>query len=163
MALKLSKKLRRILIIIFGSLAVLIIITLIFLSSITKYLIEKYSEEYTGRKIRMSNLHINAFNGVVRFDNLEIYEPKSNSVFVECHELYFNLAVFKLLAGKYDITELKIDHPVINIIQHGNHLNYDDIIKKFTDKKPTEKEKSKPAQYWIRNLQVDSAMVVYVI
>jgi hypothetical protein len=163
MALKLSKKLRRILIIVFGSLAVLIIITLIFLSSITKYLIEKYSEEYTGRKITMANLHINVFDGVVRFDDLKIYEAKSNSVFVECHELYLDFSVYKLWASKYDITELKIDHPVVNIIQHGDHFNYDDIIKKFTEKKPQQKEKNnKPAQYWIRNFQIDSATVIYI-
>jgi hypothetical protein len=91
----------------------------------------------------MSNLHINVFDGAVRFDNLKIYEAKSNSLFVECQGLYLNLSVYKLWAGKYDITELKINHPVVNIIQHGNHFNYDDIIKTFTENKPDEKEKIK--------------------
>ena len=35
--------------------------TLIFLSSIVTYLVEKHSVEYTGRKITMDKLHINLF------------------------------------------------------------------------------------------------------
>jgi len=161
--LKISKKLKKILLIVIGSLLALIIITLIFLSSIAKYLIEKHSEEYFGRKVTMSNLHINVFNGFIRVDSLIIYEAKSSSVFFQCRELYANLIVHKLLTGKYDITELKVDRPLINIVQHGNHFNYDDLLKRFTSNSsaPAEKNK-KPAQYWIRNLQIDSATVVYV-
>ena len=161
--LKISKKIKKILLIVIGSLLALIIIALIFLSSIVKYLIEKHSEKYTGRKITMSNLHINVFSGVIRFDNLTIYEAKSNAVFFQCRVLYADLVVHKLLTGKYDVTELKASHPLINILQHGNHFNYDDLLKRFASNSsaPTEKNK-KPAQYWIRNLQIDSATVVYI-
>jgi len=161
--LKISKKLRKILLIVVSSLLALIIVVLIFLSSIAKYLIEKHSEEYTGRKITMSNLHLNVFNGVIRVDDLKIYEEKSSSVFFQCRQLYANLSALKLCTGKYDITELKVDHPVINIIQRGNHFNYDDLLKRFASNSsaPTEKNK-KPAQYWVHNFQIDSATLVYV-
>jgi len=110
----------------------------------------------------MSNLHINVFDGAVRFDDLKIYEAKSNSVFFACHQLYLDVEVYRLWSGTYDITALKIDRPAIHIIQHGNHFNYDDIIKKISDNKPGQQGKNdKPVQYRIRDFQVDSAMVIY--
>jgi hypothetical protein len=163
MFLKLSRKLTKVLLLVSGSLALLIVIALIFLSSIAKYLIEKYSEEYTGRKITMEGLHINVFDGVVRFNDLKVFEQKSNSIFFQCHELYINLTGYKLWAGKYEVTELKIDRPVLQVIQRGNHFNYDDLVKRFNSKSGQDSGKSKKqTQYWIRNLQIDSAMVVYI-
>jgi uncharacterized protein DUF748 len=138
-----------------------IVISIIFLSSIAKYLIEKHSEEYTGRKIKMENLHINLFSGNIRIDKLKIYEAKSSATFIECNELNATISSHKLFSSKYDIIELKIEKPVINIIQKGNHFNYGDLIKRFvTDARPSPKNQ-KPTQYWIRNLQIDSAKVVY--
>src|SRR5579862_7191829 len=155
MALRLSKKLKRIVFLVFGVLAAFILVVLIFLSAITKYLIEKYSEAYTGRKITMSDLHINAFNGIVRFDDLKIYEANRKTIFFECRELYLNITVYKLWAGEYDITELTMDRPTINIIQRGNRFNYDDLVKRFSEKGSDVSGKKKPARYWIHNLQID--------
>ncbi len=162
MNLKISKKLRRLLFIVLGSLLALVIVSLFFLSSIVKYLIESRSEEYTGRKIKMDNLHINLFSGNIRFDKLKIFEAKSNNVFFVCDKIEATIAVHKLLASKYDITELKFDKPIINIIQKGNRFNYSDLIKRFVTDSPPAKKEAKPTQYWIHDLLIDSARVVYV-
>lgn len=100
------------------------IIFIIFLSSIVKYVIEKYSEEYTGREITMENLHINLLTGNIRVDKLKIYEAKSRDIFFACDKIETGISVHKLLASKYDITELKIEKPLINITQKGNCFNY---------------------------------------
>jgi len=137
-------------------------IFIIFLSSIIKYEIEKHSEEYTGRKITIENLHINLLTGNIRVDKLKIYEANSKDIFFSSNKIEAAVSVHKLFASKYDITELIIEKPLVNIIQNGNRFNYSDLIKRFmTDAAPSPKNK-KPAEYRIRNLQIDSAKVRYV-
>jgi hypothetical protein len=140
----------------------LIIAILFFLSSIVKYLIESRSEAYTGRKIKMEYLHINLFTGNIRFDKLIIFEAKSNAIFLSCEKVEGTIAVHKLFASKFDITELAFEKPLINIIQKGNHFNYSDLIKRFLTDAPPAPKNAKPSEYWVRNLQIDSARVVYV-
>jgi putative ABC transport system permease protein len=47
----------------------------------------------------MSGLHINVFDGLVRFDHLKIYEAKSNSVFLELGAS--PLILFNLLSKEF--------------------------------------------------------------
>lgn len=68
------KLFKRISLAIFAFLAFLLIILgifLAFLGPIGEYAIEKYDEEYTGRRIEMSDLQLNALTG-----GLEIHEFK---------------------------------------------------------------------------------------
>ncbi|MBS1933240.1 MAG: DUF748 domain-containing protein [Bacteroidetes bacterium] len=153
---------KRILSIVLASIVTACIIVLIFLSSIVKYLIEKHSEEYTGRKIVMDNLHINLFSGNIRFDKLKIFEAKSNAVFFACDRIEGTISTHKLFASKYDITELQFEKPVINIIQKGNKFNFSDLVKRFVTDAPPSPKNAKPTQYWIHNLEIDSANLVYV-
>ena len=53
---------KRILLFVFSSLVALVILAAIFISPIAKYLIEKYSEQYTGRLINMNYLRINLYS-----------------------------------------------------------------------------------------------------
>ncbi len=138
------------------------VIFIFFLSSIVKYVIETRSEEYTGRKIKMDNLHINLLSGNIRFDKLKIYEAKSEKIFLSCDKIEATISVHKLLASKYDITELQFEKPIINIVQKGNHFNYSDLIKRFVTDSPPSPKNAKPAQYWIRNFLIDSAKLVYI-
>ncbi|HLK29849.1 MAG TPA: DUF748 domain-containing protein [Puia sp.] len=155
-------KWKRILIIVLAALLTACFIFIFFLSSIVKYVIETRSEEYTGRKIKMDNLHINLLTGNIRFDKLKIFEAKSNNIFLACDRIEATISTHKLIASKYDITELQFDKPIINITQTGNRFNYSDLIKRFVTDAPPSPKNAKPAQYWIRNLQIDSAKLVYV-
>ena len=53
-----------------------VVLIFLFISPITKYLIEKYDEEYTGRQITMDRVYVNPFTGYFHFTNLKIYEHK---------------------------------------------------------------------------------------
>ena len=55
----------KIALIISGVVVALLILLIVFISPITKYLIEKHSEEYTGRVIRIDKFAINIFNGSI--------------------------------------------------------------------------------------------------
>ncbi len=155
-------KWKRILLLILIVLVTAGIIFIIFLSSIVKYVIEKHSEQYTGRKISMENIHINLLTGNIRIDRLKIYEAKSKDIFFASNKIEATISMHQLLASRYDITDLKIEQPLIHIIQKGNRFNYSDLMKRFVTDLPPSPKNKKPAEYWIRNLQIDSAIVSYV-
>lgn len=141
----------------------ILLLIVVFISPITKYLIERYSLEYIGRQIKMEQLGINIFNGSITAKGLTIQEAKSKSFFFHCKELNLNTAVYKLWAGKYDITEFTVQQPTIQIIQKGNHFNYDDLIKRFLldDEKADKNKQAAPVQYWLRNISIQQAILVY--
>ncbi len=141
----------------------ILLLVVVFISPITKYLIERYSVEYIGRQIKMEQLGINIFNGSISAKGLTIQEAKSKSLFFQCKQIHLNTAVYKLWAGKYDITDFTVQQPTIQIIQKGNHFNYDDLIKRFLldDGKADKNKKAAPVQFWLRNISVQQAKLVY--
>jgi hypothetical protein len=157
------KKGVKITVILSGILLGLVLLVVVFISPISKYLIEKYSEEYTGRKIVMKSLSINIFNGSITAKDFTIYEAKSSKVFFKTAVLDLNITVYKLWAGKYDITAFTLEHPSIQIVQKGDHFNYDDLMKRFVEEDPKVKKDSsaQPVQYWVRNIKVNNATVIY--
>lgn len=118
----------------FWVLAVFIIIPvllIIFISPITKYLVEKYDVKYIGREIEMNYAYVNPFTGYMHFDNFKIYEYKSDSLFLSTDGLSASMSVYKLFSKTYEITEIELDKPRITIIMADKKINLDDIIQKF--------------------------------
>ena len=151
---------------IFFTLLILIVTALIllvaFISPVAKWTIEKYSVEYTGRQVTLDKLTINLLSGNIRANGLKINEAKSNKVFFQCNELYGNIIVHKLLSGEYELPEIKLDHPVVNIIEKGNRFNFSDLIDRFSKKSTTPAEKSKPIKWEIDKVDVISATISYI-
>jgi len=137
-----NAKLKRTFRIVISSILIVILVFTILISSIAKFLIEKYDEQYTGRQIKMGWVYVNPFTGHIHIRNLEIYESeslselgKSNSVFFSVKELSANLALHKLFSKTIHISKLTLDQPKGTIIQNEKDFNFDDLIKKFTPKK----------------------------
>ncbi len=155
-------KLRRIIYIFLIVLASLIFLAFIFISPIAKYVIEKNSEQWTGRKITMNHLWVNLFTGTVHASGLKVYEHKSNTIFFDCGDLKVSVSLRKLLSSEYEFRQIKLIKPGINIIQNGTHFNYDDLVKRFGSSSTGHKEKaSAPTKYWLRNVLIDSATINY--
>jgi uncharacterized membrane protein YqiK len=91
-------KSRKILLIIAGIIIIIAVVVFIFISPVTKYLVQKYDEKYTGRKITIGWAYVNPFTGYIHFSNLKIYEYKSDSVFISMNGLSANISLFKLLS-----------------------------------------------------------------
>lgn len=157
-------KLRRIIYIFLIALASLIFLAFIFISPIAKYVIEKNSEQWTGRKITMKHLWVNLFTGTVHASGLKVFEPKSNEVFFNCGDLNISVSLRKLLSSEYDFGHIKLKEPEIHIIQNGSHFNYDDLVKRFSSSPPANKNSkpSAPTKYWVRNIEVADATISYV-
>lgn len=155
------KKSLKITVILSSILLGLVLMIIIFISPVSKYLIEKYSEAYTGRKIGMQELSINIFNGSITAKGFTVFEAKSTKPFFKTDLLNVNIAVYKLWVGKYDITSVELSSPYLQVIQKGDKFNYDDLMNRFFADDTTKKVETKPVKYWARNIQVNNATILY--
>ena len=173
-----TAKFKRRIIIIIGTILILVVVIILFVSPFAKYLIEKNDEKWFGRQVKMSWIYVNPFTGNARIKNLKIFEPEGDSVFFSVRGLSINFAILKMLHKTYEIRELSLNNPVIWIIQNKKKINFDDLIKKFTQKEKlsdtTEEhhynilkikinngefhyvEKSIPVNYFIKNVNIES-------
>ena len=130
-------------IIVISLLITIVVVSVILISPITKYLVEKYDEKYTGRKITMDWVYVNPFTGYVHISNLKIYESrnlpggdKGDSIFFSAKGVTVNFAMLKLLSKTIEISELTLDQPKGIIIQNNQDFNFNDLIKLITPEKP---------------------------
>lgn len=155
-------KLRKIVYILLIAIASIIIVAFVFISPIAKYVIERNSEKWIGRKVKIESLWVNLFTGTVKASGIKVLENKSEKLFLSCKGFYVRVSLRKLLSSKYDVSEFKLTNPEINIIQNGNHFNYDDLVKRFADTTSSKKKtNTKPTKYWIENISVASAVINY--
>ena len=159
MPIQIPKKLKRILIIVLISIVAFVAIVIIFISPITKYMVEKYSVKYTGRQIRMDWAYVNPFTGYVHFHNLKVQEHKSDSIFFSSEGFTLNFAMMKLFSKTYEIEELTLNMPHGIITQRNSIFNFDDIIDKFSSKAI---QKPGPSVHFsIRRLQIEDGTFYY--
>src|ERR1019366_1348238 len=127
-------KLKKTLFVSIGIIIITIVIIVLFISPITKYLVEKYDEKYTGRQITMNWAYVNPFTGYIHFDKFKIYEFKSDSVFFSADGVSINIAMLKLFSKTYEISEFTLGNPIGTIIQNKKDFNFTDLIEKFSSK-----------------------------
>jgi hypothetical protein len=146
-----KRKLKRTLLIIAGAIVLFVILVILFISPLTKYLIEKYDEKYTGRKITLDWAYVNLFTGYLHFSNLKFYEQKErsaaterlfgkaaqpgDSIFLSMNGLSINFEMLKLLSKTYEVSKITFDSPKGIIIQSDKDFNFSDLIEKFNPKK----------------------------
>ena len=131
-----NTRLKKAVLISIGVIIILMALVIVFISPITKYLIEKYDEKYTGRQITMSWAYVNPFTGYVHFSNVKIFEEKSDSIALSAKSISGDFNLRKILSGNYIISELTFDHPVWNIIRNKNNFNFTTFIKHLTPEHP---------------------------
>lgn len=151
---------KKILLFVITSLLALFILAAIFISPIARYLIEKYSEQYTGRLINMDYLRINLFNGEINVKGLRIHEKNKRQVFIGVGEIDARVGLWRMLYSNYLVKKLRIDRPVIRVVQQGSRFNYDDLVKRFTSGPPPPKG-TPPTQYWVRQLSIHDGTLIY--
>jgi hypothetical protein len=175
-----GKKIRNILIGVGIAVIALIAIVIIFISPITKYLIEKYDMKYLGREITVDWVYVNPFTGYAHLHNLKVYEPGGkDTIFFSANGASVNFAMFKILSKTYEIENFTLSRPYARIVQNRQQFNFDDIVKRFAPKdtiKDTTKapvhfnildvaiengefhyeERSIPVSYFVKNVNVSS-------
>jgi hypothetical protein len=129
-------RIRNTVLVIFLSLVVLVGILIALISPITKYLIEKYDERYTGRQIRINWALVNPLSGTIHLDGLRIMECESDSVFLFADGLSLDFAILKAFSGTYEISKLTLSRPHGIAIQTGRQFNFGDLLVQFANKDP---------------------------
>lgn len=146
-------KLKRFLIIFVSTVIVLMIFIILFISPLTKYLIEKYDVKYTGRQISMSWAYVNPFTGYVHLEGLYIMEQCNDTTFFSAEGLSAYIAIGKLFNNSLYVNQLTIDHPYGIIVKDGGQINIDDLLGKFAPDVKSNVSKA-PVQLTISNIKV---------
>lgn len=155
-------KSKKILLIISGIIIIIVLVVFIFISPITKYLIQKYDEKYTGRKITLSWAYVNPFTGYIHLSHLKIFEYKSDSIFISMNGLSANINVFKLFSGTVKVSNLTFDQPVARIIQRKNDFNFNDFKTTFSSKDTLSPVKpKKPFHFYFLNIKINEGHFYY--
>jgi hypothetical protein len=156
-------KTKKILIIAISSLIITVVFTILLISPIAKYVIQKYDEKLTGRKITLSWAYVNLFTGYIHLEDLKVYEYKSDSIFISVKGLSANVNLFKLLSKTLKINQITLDQPLVKIIQRKNDFNFDDFKTTFSPKEKVSPGKSrKPFQFYFLNVKIEEGHFYYV-
>lgn len=153
-------KLKKTVLVLISTSIIIIAVVLIFISTITKYVIEKYDDRYTGRQITIGWVYVNPFTGYIHFNNLNLYELKSNTVFFSVKGLSVNLSLLKMLSKTYEISELTLDNPKCIIIQNKDYFNFNDLIEKFSSKEDSNSTKD-PVYFNILDVEIHDGIFYY--
>ncbi len=155
-----GKRWKKTLLVISLVVAGLIAVTILAISPITKYLVEKYDVKYTGREIRLGNAYVNPFSGFVHFTSVRIYEQNSDSIFLSADGISLNFSLLKLFSRTFELRSVALDRPRGIVIQDSSHLNFSDVIEKFT---PNDKNKvsTNPFHFNILNITVSDGEFIY--
>ncbi|MES2565875.1 MAG: DUF748 domain-containing protein [Bacteroidota bacterium] len=151
---RLSPKLKKTLLIVSIIIVALVALIIIFISPIAKYLVEKYDVKYIGREVKMDWAYVNPFTGYIHFDDVKVYEQKSDSVFIEFDGISAHFAMRKLLNKTYEITSLTLEKPIAKIIQNKKVFNFSDIIDLFTAKDKPKTDKG-PVHFNLLNAEIN--------
>ncbi len=90
--------LKKVFLVSFGIISLLVILIILCASPIAKYLIQKYDVEFTGREITVDWVYLNPFTGYIHVNDLKIYEHNSEVEFLTAKGLSANFAMLKLLS-----------------------------------------------------------------
>jgi hypothetical protein len=118
------------------------VVVIILISPITKYLVKKYDEKYTGRQITMDRVFVNPLTGYIHFSNFKIYELKSDSIFFSADGLSANVAMLKLFSKTYEISKLTLNHPRGIIIQNKKDFNFNSLVNILSSKENSDTTKA---------------------
>lgn len=146
------------------SVFVLLLAVFFAISPVAKYVIEKNSVEWTGRKITMNSLFINLWKGTVTVKDLKVYEAKSNKVFFGAGKIFTDISILPMLKSEYRINTIQIESPNVLIEQTGDRFNFDDLVTRFTAVDTTKKEPEKPSEptkYRVERMEITGGTVTY--
>ncbi|MBP5371721.1 MAG: DUF748 domain-containing protein [Bacteroidales bacterium] len=123
---------KKILLIVAISIAVIIAIVAFAVSPIAKHFLINNSKELIGRKIDMENLSVNIFTGRLQVENFTLYEADDSTSFVAFDLFDVNVNLHKLLSKTAEIESVELSGADIRVIQNGNIFNFTDIIEFFS-------------------------------
>jgi uncharacterized protein involved in outer membrane biogenesis len=130
------------------------------ISPIAKYVLEKNSVKWTGRRITTGSIKVTPLLGSLQIKDIKIYEADSTNVFFGCHNVLVQVDLKQMTNNVYKIDQVKIDNPEISIVQNGNNFNFDDLTKRFSSTDTTSSH-SPGIHYDITDVSINGGDITY--
>jgi hypothetical protein len=147
--------------IVLGTLSLIIVALLFFLSTFTKNYLVKNSEKLIGRKLEIGELHFNYAKVAIQVTDLVLYEKNETDQFLSFSELYINFDPWTLPSGEYSFSEIRLANPQVQVIQDGDKFNFDSLKPKEDSIQVKDTTQTKPLKFTIRNIQLIDGRVAY--
>lgn len=109
-------------------LVVLLVAAALVLPPFAKNYINKHGKELTGRQVRLQGLYLNIFTGYTRLTDFRLMEPDDQETFVAFDTLIVDVSLFRLLSNELRINQIQLTNPTVQLIQKGDHFNFDDLL-----------------------------------
>ncbi len=139
-----------------------IFLALFFASTITKNWVEKNSQDLIGRKITITELHINCFKVSVQIKGFTLFEKNSKERFISFDELYINFDPLHLFKDQFYFAEIRLDKPYVYISQNKDLFNFSDLIPANDSiNTDTIQEESTPLQFTLNNVKISDGQIIY--
>jgi len=124
--------LKRILLMIFVLLVLLVSSVLIFAPRVAKNYINKNGKELTGRKVHIDEIKLNYFTSTLQVIGFQFFEHDDSTLFVDLDTLMVNLKPLKLLQDEIYIEQFQLINPKVNVIQNDTVFNFSDLLEFYT-------------------------------
>ena len=156
------KRFTKLIALLLGIVAGIVILLAVFVSPVAEYLIEKNSREWIGRKIEIDRLGINLLNGKVGIKQLMVYEEDDRGLFVTAGKIRINTALLSFLTGRNVVEDVLIENTTIQVLQNGESFNFDDLILRFgTSDTVEEQADGTPVAFEVRNIEIRNNTLNY--
>jgi len=148
--------------IISGSISLILITLLFFLSTIAKDYLVKNSEKLIHRKLEIGEMHFNYAKVAIQVKNLTLFEDNKTDTFAAFSELYVNFDPWTLIKSEYSFSEIRLSDPKVEVIQDGEKFNFDSLMPKEDSIKKKDSTVNEALKFTIRNIQLLNGKVKYV-
>lgn len=149
------------LLIISGIFLIILIAGLVALPGYARKYIEKHDQEFIGRQIQLTELHLNYFKFTLELKGFVLFEKDETSAFVSFDRLFLNLNPWALFSSELELTELLIEKPYLQVIQDTESLNFDDLLASDTTEVVEEETDTSTFRYSFHNIQLQSGTILY--
>lgn len=122
----------------------------------------KKSENYIGRKANVEKLSFNPFRCSLEASDFTIQESSDTAVFLGFKKLYVNVNLLGSITGVFQVEEITLDSPFVNVISYGDGFNFDDLAGKDTAQVEEAPDTTRQAiAFKVSNLSVSKGDIIY--
>ena len=129
------KKLLKIILVILGSLAALVLLVMIvgslFGGCATKNYVNNHSDDLIGRQAHVDHVGVNLFTGRVAIHELSVKEDDGETWFASFDTLDVSVSLLRLLGKRVQVRHLTLVGLDAHIIQDSSWFNFSSIIDRF--------------------------------
>lgn len=141
-------------------LVLVVAVVAIGISPFAKSYIEKHSKELIGRQVRLKDLRMNIFTGVLEIDSIRMYEKDDQTLFASIDSFSTDITLSALLGKRIEIEKLKVVRPYTEIIQKGSTFNFDDLLPK-PDSTAVKSPSDFPKSITINHILIHDGVLIY--